>query len=367
MSFPRPWLSRLGVSALCLGFFLQGFFSSRIKSPTSDEPVHIFAATSYVTTRQIIVNPQHPPLLKELAGLSLALAGIRWHGAAGVLLGNHPIGWEWRAGNALIGSAGVGRTMFWARLPLLFVATLTGLLVYWWGRELAGPTAGLCATFLFAADPTMVAHSYLVTTDAGVTALGLLYLLALFRYFQKPSIGRVTLAGLTFGLALCTKFSAVFLLPITGILALAWLRPPVVRPGLKKRGKVLQKSPVPLSSFVKAMAILAVAAILVIQICYLSPAGPFLYLHGLGRVNADHRPDYEAYLGGQQQHRFNTYFAVAWFLKEPLATLLAAIGGMFLYFGAAGFPVCRNSSCSFPPSSFSWRVPSGPTISAFDT
>jgi hypothetical protein len=354
MPFPRHWLSRFGVAALCLAFFLQGFFASRAKSPSNDESLHIMAGATYIATREIIVNPQHPPLLKELAGLSLAMAGIHWRNPANTPLEKLPAGWEWPAGNAFVAGLGVTRTLFWARLPLLLLSTLTGLLIYKWGRELAGTAAGLCALFLFAADPNMVAHSYLVTTDSGVTALSLLFLLLLFRYFQKPGIGRSAAAGVALGLALCAKFSAVFLLPVAGLLAAVWFWPPAMETGKekKKRRTPPKKRSPPTSSALAETAVLIVAAIFVIQICYFSLNGPFLYLHGLSRVNADHRADYEAYLGGQMQHRFVSYFAAAWLLKEPLATVGLALGGVFLAFRNRGIPRLLKLFLFVPPCVF---------------
>ncbi|MGA2148401.1 MAG: hypothetical protein ABSH49_25940 [Bryobacteraceae bacterium] len=67
---------------LCAGlligiFVVQSFLASRGKSAVYDEPTDIAAALSYFRTGQIRANLQHPPLIKELAGLSLWLAGVR--------------------------------------------------------------------------------------------------------------------------------------------------------------------------------------------------------------------------------------------------------------------------------------------------
>lgn len=66
----------LAVAALLFLFFLQSCSSSLVKSPTFDEPAHIGAGLSYWQTGVITANPQHPPLLKELSGLSLLAGGI---------------------------------------------------------------------------------------------------------------------------------------------------------------------------------------------------------------------------------------------------------------------------------------------------
>ena len=61
------------LSALVAVFFLQMITASPIKSPTFDEPAHIGAGLSYWTMRDFRVNPQHPPLLKELGALPLEI------------------------------------------------------------------------------------------------------------------------------------------------------------------------------------------------------------------------------------------------------------------------------------------------------
>jgi hypothetical protein len=347
----RSRIHDLLVAALCLAFFLQCLFASRVKSPANDEPNHIVSGATYIATRNIVANPQHPPLLKELAGLSLALAGIHWHSPFSVPLENLPAGWEWAAGNRFVAISGVARTLFWARLPFLLLTPLLGLAVYWWGRELAGAGAGLAALFLLAADPTMVAHSYLVTTDAGVTTFSLIFLLTLFRYLRKPAMGRLVASGAALGMALCAKFSAVFLLPIAAILlAAGWLWPP------SSSGEATDHRPAGtvsrVISAVSAMAVLCLVAIVAIQICYFSMRGPLLYVDGLRRVNADHDPTFQAYLGGQLQHRFVSYFAVAWLLKEPLATIALALGGAFLALRSRAIPRLSKLFLFLPPAVF---------------
>jgi hypothetical protein len=343
MRFQRK-LGAAVVAGLSLAYLLQCLFACRLKSPTNDESVHIMAGASYVATGKIVANPQHPPLIKELSGLSLALAGIGWKNPTGQPLESLPAGWEWAAGNRFLAESGVLRTLFRARLPLLLLSSSMGLLIYWWGRELAGTAAGLGALFLFAADPTLVAHGYLVTTDAGVTTFSLLFLLCLFRYLRKPGLGRLVLAGVTLGLALCAKFSAVFLLPIAALLLAAnWLWP------ISSRKSAQRPSLVSLAS---DMAILLLAAILVIQLCYFSVRGPLLYWQGLGRVNADHTAAFRAYLGGQLKARFASYFAMAWLLKEPLATIALAIGGAIVALGSRAIPRVAKLFLAVPPAVF---------------
>ncbi|HEX3880528.1 MAG TPA: hypothetical protein VHW24_26280, partial [Bryobacteraceae bacterium] len=185
---PAPAFNRvftLLAAALILAFFARVLTESQIKSPVADEPPHIASGLSYVSTGIFRGNPQHPPLLKELSGLSMRLDGIQWpdnpdtrHFLFGSLApGEQP---DWSIGRNLIIANGPDRVLFWARLPLILIATMLAALIYFWGRELIGDLAALCALLLFTCDPNIVAHSYTVTMDVGVTAFSVLFLCTLW-------------------------------------------------------------------------------------------------------------------------------------------------------------------------------------------
>ena len=72
-----PWGLSLLAGVLIAIFLAQAFLASANKSPVFDETGDIAAGLSYVQSGEIRANLQHPPLLKELAGASLWLAGVR--------------------------------------------------------------------------------------------------------------------------------------------------------------------------------------------------------------------------------------------------------------------------------------------------
>ena len=212
-------------SILLLVFLFQSYSASRLKSPAFDEPFLIPSGLSYVQTGTIRLYMQHPPLLQELAGLSLVLSGIRWPNtaqASQMLKGSGEP--EWHLGNSIIAENGADQVLFWSRLPFIFVSALGGLVLFLFGRELLGDVAALGALFLYALDPTIMAYSFLAITDVGLAVFGLLFLWALWSYLRRPGWARLILAGAALGLALCTKFSAIFLIPVGGLLSLAALR-----------------------------------------------------------------------------------------------------------------------------------------------
>ena len=314
-----PWGYSLLAGVLIAMFLAQSFVSSAIKSPVFDETGDIAAGISYVQSGEIRANLQHPPLLKELAGAALWLAGARLPESPEVRRMLADGGGERTAGAQLIAANGPDRTMFAARLPFLLLAAALGVLLYIWGRQLLGEVAAVAALFLYTLDPTILGHGYLATMDVGLAAFTLLFLFVLWHYLERPDTRRLIYCGVAMGLMLCTKFSAVFLLPVAAVLLFAGTD----RKSRGYRGIAL------------ALVVMAAIATLVIQAVYLSPGGLFLYSTGLQRVNADHNPDYLVFLGGQLEHHFTSYFAVAYLLKEPLAAILLAGVGLFALRGTA--------------------------------
>src|ERR1035437_5775368 len=143
----------------------------------------------------------------------------------------------------------------------------------------------------------------------------------------KRSTSRLICCGLTMGLMLCTKFSAVFLLPVAAVLILAAVTRTPRTDGSKAPGSY--------GALALAFVIMGAIATLVIQAVYLSPGGLALYSTGFERVNADHNPDYLVFLGAQSEHHFASYFAAAYLLKEPLAAILLSGAGLFALRGKA--------------------------------
>jgi hypothetical protein len=348
---PKVRAQSWAIAVALLGiFFLQVFFSSKVKSPAWDEPGHIASGLAYVQLGTLAVNPQHPPLLKALSGLSLTLAGVRWpHVPEARELLQGVSRWQWDVGSLILTQNGIDSALLWARLPMMLVGVMGGLMVYIWVRCLAGELAGLGALFLYCLDPTIIAHSYLATLDTGLAAFTLLYLFWLWRYVCAPSTRNLVFAGVTLGLLLCTKYSSPAMLPVTAVLLWAgrsdgrpWsAAPDDVCPcgsGRKLKNchtsrKYSRFNARTLMVTLRSLACIGAIALGVVEVTYrFRPPG--VYLAGLNLVNADHGPTSLAYMAGRVAPRFTSYFAVAYLLKEPLAAIsLAGVGLVFLLRG----------------------------------
>jgi hypothetical protein len=368
-------------------FMAQSFSASLRKSPVFDEPPHIASGLSYLETRVFHANLQHPPLLKEMSALFLMAAGIHWPKSpyADALIRGGPEGdrLEWPIGINIIHDNGADRVLFWARLPFILLGGFLGWLIYWWGRDLVGSAAALGGLFFYAFDPTMIAHSALVTTDVGVTAFAILFLFTLWRYLHEPSRKHLVFCGVALGAVLGAKFSAVFMVPAAAILMAAAVRWPVAPHATAEKSfaKVGPNSPCPCGSGKKykkchgsgtaapksverslrvhelmktagAFLAMCVVAGVVIEALYFFNSDPFLYLTGLKKVNADHIAGFRVYLHGDLSPHFLSYFAVAYLLKEPAATILLAVAGLVILLRSKSTPVMAKLFLLLTPAIF---------------
>ena len=362
------WPRSLAFAVLLLtAFFLQLFFSSRLKSPAWDEAGHIASGVAYVQRGSLAVNPQHPPLLKVLSGLSLTLAGVHWPAVPQAEALLHGAGqWQWSIGSLMLIQNDTDRALQWARLPLMLVSVMGGLVLFLWTRQLAGDLAALCALALYILDPTIAAHSILVTLDVGLGAFTLLFLLCLWTYVRTPRLPMLAISGVTLGLALCTKFSSLVLLPLAALLVIAgsYRRTAAIQAapgdpcpcGSGKKFKnchALQKpGPVDLQWLIfcaRSLAVLYAIAAVVVTVLYRFH-GPGAYWAGAASVNADHDDSYLHYLAGNLSPGFPNYFAIAYLLKEPLAAIALAAAGLFFLLRDKALPLRDKLFVLLPPA-----------------
>ena len=118
----RRWFSGL-LGAILLVFAVQNLGAMRATTATSDETSHLPAGYTYVATGDYRLNPQHPPLVKILAGLPLLALEPRLNLADPGWNASPPE--EWGFGFRFLYANDADRLLFWGRLPV--VAGGTGL------------------------------------------------------------------------------------------------------------------------------------------------------------------------------------------------------------------------------------------------
>lgn len=302
--------ARLAAPLLLLALALQGILGASALDAAFDETTHLPSGVTYWTTGRIELNQQHPPLVKLLAALPVVAAGAR--SVFDPARAAEP-GYEWRHGAAFLAANGRARVLLLGRLPMIALSLLLAWWVFRWARDLFGPAAGLAALTLCCFSPTVVAHGRLVTMDVPLAAFATQTAYLLWRYGRTPSRRLLVGAGLSLGLALATKFSALLLLPAAAaVLAVARLRPvageaPPWATGLGRAAR-------------DGAALLALAAP-VVWAAYLF-GDPTAYVRGALHVSADHQAGYAYYLLGEFRPGGRWLaFPVAFLVKTPAVTL----------------------------------------------
>jgi hypothetical protein len=182
------------------------------QSPVIDEVVYIGAAAVYPTRHDLQINPEHPPLGKLLSAAGLAFTDVR--------LDPEFQGSQWQIGRQVLYREGndADRLLFLARLPMIILTLLFGLVVFAFGRDLVGNTGGLVGLGLYAFSPDVIAHGSLATNDVPMAGFLLTSAWLLWRARRRPR-RYLPLAALAFGCALATKMTALAILPVFVLLA----------------------------------------------------------------------------------------------------------------------------------------------------
>lgn len=307
----------------------QMLWMAHVKSATMDEPNHITRGTVYLRTGDLRLGRVHPPLIDCICALPLVLDRNV------VLPLNHP-SWEeenldkfsrefvWKAnqnGQSIV---------FRARLPIIALTLLLAGITYCWARELFGRNAGLLALTLFALDPNVLAHGSLATNDLGVTCFATLSLYTFWRWLRQPGWPRAVLAGIAFGLAQGSKFSAVLLIPELALVALAyWLFSPAEeRPRVKA------------TQLLAGLCLIGVAGAILVWLMYGFNVGSSIqettvpapaYFDELGAIiERVGKGNPTFLLGSYSNTGWWYYFPVAFVVKTPLPTLLL-VGASIAY------------------------------------
>ncbi|MET7656868.1 phospholipid carrier-dependent glycosyltransferase [Streptomyces sp. NPDC005486] len=183
------------------------------QTPTIDEPVYVATAASYLHEHRVRLNPEHPPLGKLVVAVGVAFA--RPHVDAAFA------GAQEEAGRHLLYESGNDpwRLMLWARLPVIALTLLFGLVVFAFTRDLAGPVPGLAALALYALSPDVVAHGSLATLDVPAAGFLLTSVWLLWRARRGRARLYVPLAGAALGAGLATKMSSLPAVPVLVALA----------------------------------------------------------------------------------------------------------------------------------------------------
>jgi Flp pilus assembly protein TadD len=342
------------------------------ESATGDESAFLAAGYSYWHDYGFTLDPEAPPLAKMISASPLHFMDVKLSMRAQELMNRQievgPIR-LWSIGNQLVdnqfpiardswyfwpdaapvgqefvygGANNADKILATGRWTQVALTVLTGIVIFFWLRQLAGGMAGTLGVALWALNPVVLAYGHLVLTDMGETLMFVLAVWCFSIFLDRPSTGHAGLCGLACGGALVMKFSAVLLAPI--LLALVGLR--VMR---KQDWRGLGKH-------LCIMALTAGGVVLFVYAPYWSPAAslpddtatkigvptwfqvlrPVLippdFFKGLALVAGHESSGHWAFLCGQwRETGWWYYFPVAMAVKTPLPLLLLMVVGLVMW------------------------------------
>lgn len=221
MFFEKKLTNILACALLALMLILA-IASTWNDTATFDESAHIVAGYSYLRYQDMRINPEHPPLIKDLAGLPLQFMNFGFPE-------NDPswktnVNDQWNVGPKFLYESGndPDKIVFWSRMGPILVMLLLGFYIFKWAREEFGDKTALMALTLYAFSPTILAHGRFVTTDVGAATGIFVSTYYLVKYIRDKSPKNFIILTIALGLALVTKFSTFLLIPFFGLLALIY-------------------------------------------------------------------------------------------------------------------------------------------------
>lgn len=223
----RHWLAWLFM-VIFLG--LMAFFmitAMRGDSATTDETIHVLSGYEY-WRGHLTVNPEHPPLGKQIAAIPLnfikpimpfnsgyerAIKDYYYDSWSETKVYSQQWLYKTVGNNAeqIVNSA---------RAMVIIFTIILGLIMFFVAKKWFGWLAALISVFLFSFSPLVITHGHLANTDLWMTFGFFISVFSFGYYLEKPNWLRLILAAVCFALAMLFKFSAVLLVPILLIL---WL------------------------------------------------------------------------------------------------------------------------------------------------
>ncbi len=186
---------------------------------TVDEPSHLVSSYFYWHGQDDLKPRDMPPVIKIVGGWVPRLLGLP-------IPYDHP-SWEsqheWSISLEMMDRLRerIPRVFFLSRLPLLVFPLLTGVLLWWWARQIFAPATALLILAAFVLEPTALGHGALFKNDLASTFGYLLFWHRAWVYWRNPGKRNAAWLGAGLMFAILTKLSMLVLLAIAPVLVIA--------------------------------------------------------------------------------------------------------------------------------------------------
>ena len=191
-------------------------WGAAMNSVTFDENFHVPAGVVAVARGDFLTSAVNPPLVKAMFGAAALAAGARLPADSAIAeIEQSVVGESFMRRNA----DRYHHVFFAARLVVVLLSVLLGLLVWYFARRLYGGRAAVLALAFYAFAPDAIAHGGLATLEIA-TALGFLASVCACWRFARTGSFRAWLAlALAVSFTFLTRFSAFALVPLLPALA----------------------------------------------------------------------------------------------------------------------------------------------------
>jgi hypothetical protein len=240
---------KIAAIAICFLFFFLALFSGagfdwkNLKYSgngiLADEIPHISGGYYYLKTHRYFINPEHPPLVKDIAGLGESVVQPElpkiteqenlpadFHREEyPIKKAEFPKALEWANNQDYFGvlflfhpNNDPDEVAFFARLAVILANTILLFFLFWLLKKIWSQRAALLGLFFFAVSQFSIAHGSFVVIDfmsALLTGIAIVsFALYLKSFSEQEKTGKYFwLTSLFFALTLLSKFSSVVLVP----------------------------------------------------------------------------------------------------------------------------------------------------------
>ncbi|MBN2406370.1 MAG: tetratricopeptide repeat protein [Elusimicrobia bacterium] len=310
------------ISVLSLVFLARGVYTIKDKSATYDEPYYIGYGYSLLKTCDFRLRKDKTTLVPVISALPLLLLDLDFP-AGSAEWGNSDTRKikdvkNWAQAEETVNAVmfcykllyenrvPADTILFYARLPILLIALTLGLFVYKWAARMYGETAGIISFILYTNMPDILAHGSLATEDMALACFMFITVYMLWKFRESGAYGDLVFAGISAGLALDSKYTAVIIVPLSVLYIAAGRKDH--EPVRRQIGRVMRETSVMLG-----------AAFLVLLLLY-GFTGIKEYFHGMSFSAAYIKRSQASFLAGRYSYDgFRRYFLYAFLIKTPLS------------------------------------------------
>ncbi len=104
--------------------------------------------------------------------------------------------------------------LYYSRISMMILLIIACIYMYLIAKKYYPPNVAAIITLLFSLNPNILAHARLITTDITPVAFNLVSLYYFINFMEKKKVKNAVLAGIGLGLALTSKISSIYLIPV---------------------------------------------------------------------------------------------------------------------------------------------------------